>query len=96
MTALLRRFKRMFKCDSVRITKPLTTMFLIIGNKRSTRKDKRENGSVWVDERGKEKHWTYTTEQVIASGDTEAELIASAKHYKRLTGMTMEQYLKQL
>lgn len=34
--------------------------------------------------------------QVIASGDTEAELVASAKHYKKLCGMSMEEYLRSL
>ena len=35
-------------------------------------------------------------EETVASGDTEAELIASAKEYKRLLGMAMEQYLAEL
>jgi hypothetical protein len=34
-------------------------------------------------------------ESCIASGDTVDELIASAKHYKRLQGMTWEEFFSQ-
>ena len=49
-----------------------------------------------MDENGNRRDWDYVQEQVIASGDTEAELVASAKHYKKLCGMSMEQYLRSL
>lgn len=89
---LIQHFKRMFKCDSARITRPLGTMFLVIGWKRSTRQDQKQTGAFWMDEKGNVKHWTYINESVVASGDTEAELMASARHYKRLTKMTWEQF----
>lgn len=83
------RLARMFKCDTARITQPMETMFLVIGTKRSTRTDKKNGRGVWTNERGNEKHFTYVEERVIASGDTAKELTASAKHYKRVCGMTM-------
>ena len=89
---LVRRFVRMFKCDTARITSPLGKHFLIIGHNRNTKDDP----GVWTDENGNRKDWDYVNEQVIASGDTEAELVASAKHYKKLCGMSMEQYLRSL
>ena len=89
---LVRRFVRMFKCDTARITSLLGKHFLIIGHNRNTKDDP----GVWMDENGNRKDWDYVNEQVIASGDTEAELVASAKHYKKLCGMSMEQYLRSL
>ena len=89
---LVRRFVRMFKCDTARITSPLGKHFLIIGHNRNTK----DNPGVWRDENGNRQDWDYVQEQVIASGDTEAELVASAKHYKKLCGMSMEQYLRSL
>lgn len=41
-------------------------------------------------------NFDYVEERVIASGKSEAELIASAKRYKKLCGMTMEDHLRQL
>ena len=89
---LVRRFVRLFKCDTARITSPMGKHFLIIGHKRNTKDDP----GVWTDENGNRRDWDYVQEQVIASGDNEAELVASAKHYKKLCGMTMEQYLRSL
>lgn len=86
---LVRRFVRMFKCDTARITSPLGKHFLIIGHNRNTKDD----SGVWTDEHGVRKDWGYVNEQVIASGDTLSELVASARHYKQLCGMSMEQYL---
>lgn len=80
MRRLVRRFVRMFKCDAARITSPLGKHFLIIGHNRNTKDDP----GVWTDELGNRRDWDYVHEQVIASGDTEADLIASAKRYKAL------------
>ncbi|KKN21876.1 hypothetical protein LCGC14_0921050 [marine sediment metagenome] len=86
-----RRFIRMFKCDTARITQPGKRMFLVIGHRRSTKDDPGQ----W-ERNGESYDFEYIAEQVIASGDNEAELLASAKEYKRLSGMTMEQYLTEL
>lgn len=89
---LVRRFVRMFKCDTARITSHLGKHFLIIGHNRNTKDDP----GVWTDGNGNRRDWDYVKEQVIASGGTEAELVASAKHYKKLCGMSMEEYLRSL
>jgi len=77
----LETFKEMFKCDSARISSPLgKTLFLIIGYKRNTREDKGQ----WVDQQGKHLNWDYLLETCIASGDTEFELMESARRYLEL------------
>jgi len=84
------RFVRMFKCDTARIVHVGNRMFLLIGHRRSTKDDPGQwerNGEPW--------DFEYVAEKVIASGGNEAELLASAKEYKRLCGMTMEQYLHE-
>lgn len=86
------KFIRMFRCDTARISCPGETMFLIIGHKRNTK----DAPGQWVDENGNHKDWEYTAEQVVASGKTEKELINSAKCYKILCKMTMEDYLKNI
>lgn len=91
--ALCRWFARLLKSDSARICRPGGgDMFLIIGYRRNTRDDP----GVWVDGDGLRKDWDYTQEATVASGRTVRELIASAKHYQRLTGMTMLEYLREL
>ena len=89
---LVRRFRRMFKADAAWLTSPLgKTIFLIIGFNRNTKEDPCQ----WVDQDGKVKNWDYVQESCIASGDTVGDLIASAKHYKRLQGMTREEFFRQ-
>ena len=89
---LVRRFCRMLKSDAARLTSPLgKTIFLIIGENRNTKDDEGQ----WIDQDGKVRNWDYVRESCVASGDTVDELIASAKHYKRLQGMTWEQYFRQ-
>lgn len=89
---LVRRFRRMFKADAARLSSPLgKTIFLIIGFNRNTKDDPGQ----WVDQDGKVKNWDYVQESCIASGDTVDDLIASAKHYKRLQGMTWEKFFSQ-
>ena len=77
----------MFDCyDSIRISQPINTYFLIIG----------ENGSGQCYRNGKPWNYDYTQEKCIASGKTEKEIIISAIKYKRLCNMTMEEYIKSL
>lgn len=89
---LERKFKKMFRCDSVRISQPLGVMFLIIGFKRHTKDDLK---TYWEKD-GKRIEFEYLAEKVIASGESEAELLVSAKEYKRLCGMTWEQYFQEV
>lgn len=85
---ILRRFKRMLGCDTARISKPLDKMFLIIGWKRHTREWK---DHAWY-KNGERFDFEYTEEHCIASGRTMKELLASAKEYKRLQGLSWADY----
>lgn len=87
---LLRKFKRMFKCDSVRISKPYDTMFIVIGFKKNT-KDRSEG--VWF-QNGEPLDFDYIEEKVIATGKTEEELIKSAKFFKKIQNMSMNEFLE--
>lgn len=85
---LVRRFVRMFKCDTARITSPCGTHFLVLGwNERSE--------GEWYDENCNPKNFDYVREQVVASGKTVKELVASAKHYKKLLGMKWSDYFRE-
>lgn len=78
----LRRFTRMFGCDTARIIKASGFRFLIIGKKRHTKNNKRW---YWL-RNGKRYDFEYTEEHVAASGRTERELLNSAREYRRLLG----------
>ena len=84
---------RMFGCDSARIINPMGRMFLVLGWKGNTKDDK--SGAYWTTN-GERFDFEYNIEKVVASGDTPEELLASMREYKRLSGMTMEQYLKEM
>ena len=90
-TKLLNKFKKIFKCDSVRILQPSNKMFLIIGYKKNTKDDI----YVWYTQNGRLKNFDYIEEKVIASGHNEKELLISAKEYKRLCNINMLDYLKK-
>ena len=78
------------ECDTARISKPCNRMFLIIGFNRNTKDDE------WPWYRNGEQYdFDYVREQVVASGDTEEELLRSTREYKRLCGITMEEYLSE-
>jgi hypothetical protein len=84
---LITRFTRMFGCDTARIAKAGGLRFLVIGwNRWSVG----EWVKTWVTDDGVVAHldfnFNYVEEQVIASGGTDAELLASAKQYQALTG----------
>ena len=76
------RYRRMFHCDNARISKVVGKMFLIIGKRRNTKDDPPEHGK-WY-KNGELFDFEYLAERVIASGDTEAELLKAAKAYKRM------------
>ena len=89
---IIAKCRKIIECDAARISKPNDTMFFIIGFKKSTKDDK---DAYWV-KNGKRIDFDYLQENVIAHGKTEKELIASVKEYKRLCGITWEQYFKEL
>lgn len=67
-------------------------MFLVLGYKRHAKDDPGQ----WVDQDGQKRDWEYLHEETVASGATEAELIASAKHYKRRQGMKWSDYFLEI
>lgn len=82
---------RMFRCDTARISSFPDRSFLIIGHKMDTRNDRTGQ---WY-RNGEPYDFEYVDETVIASGKTAKELLASMKEYKRLSGMTMTDYIKE-
>jgi len=86
---LIAECRKYVKCDTARISQPGDKMYFIIGFNKNTRDDVHS-----VTFKNNERFdFEYVQEQVIASGNTEEELIQSVKEYQRLLGMTMEQYL---
>ena len=88
---LIAKCREIIECDTARISKPLDRMFLIIGFNRNTKENKT---SRW-ERNGKPFHFDYVEEKIIASGNTEKELIESVKEYKRLGSISWEEFLKQ-
>jgi hypothetical protein len=81
----------MFGCDEARVAIYGEKRFLILGWWRSTRDDHRTQ---WF-HNGEPVHFRYLAETVVASGSSARELLASAKEYKRVQGMSAEDYLKE-
>ena len=92
----VKRFIKMFKCDTARITKACDTYYLIIGWNKNT-KTEREAGrdqSQWYKD-GNPIDFDFIHEQVVASGKTLDELYIAAKHYKKLDGMKWSDYFEK-
>ena len=83
---------RMFKCDTARIIETGDMLFLVIGHKKNTCQD---SGVQWL-KNGELFDFEYVAESCIASGKTLAELKKSAREYKRISNMTMQQFLKHI
>jgi len=92
-TKTLDGYKKMFRCDEARIIRFETKMFLVLGWSRSTRDD---GAAQWHNQDGEPIHFKYFAEEVVASGATERELLASAKEYKRISKMSAEEYLEEV
>ena len=89
----VQQFIRMFKCDTARISQPGGRMFLILGWNKNTKTEReagREAGQWHRD--GEPIDFDYVHEQVVASGNSESELMESAKLYQQLCAMTWEQF----
>lgn len=70
-------------------------MFLILGWRKNTKTEREAGRSRGQWERnGVPIDFDYTHEEVVASGKTEAELIASARYYKKLSGMSWDEYFR--
>ena len=88
---LLEECRKIIKCDTARISRPLGRMFLIIGFNRNTKDDEGQ----WL-KNGDPIDFDYVQESCVASGNNPEELIADVKEYKRLCGISWEEYLKEL
>lgn len=88
---LSRMFIEMMGCDAARISRPRNRMFLVIGNKKRSEGEWLKRVGNWYEPFA----FDYVEEKTVASGDTEDELIASARKYKRLCGMTIVEYLQE-
>ena len=75
------KYKRMFGCDTARISKPLGSgnMYLIIGYKRNTK----DTAGQWY-KNGEPIDFDFVEQKVVASGANEDELLEDAKRYKKL------------
>lgn len=82
-------FCKLLQCDSARISKFPDKIYLIIGFKKHT-KDNRDS---YAEKNGERFDYEYLEEHCVASGKDEEELIKSAKHYKKLCGITMEEFI---
>ena len=84
-------YAEMFGCDTARVRTVSGRRFLILGWNRTTRGE----ADYWEKD-GERVDFDYLEEKAVASGDTDDELMASAVEYKRLTGMTMIEYLSEV
>ena len=87
----LSRYKRLFKCDTARISRFPDKLFLIIG---WNEKSENECFETTVDGTLLPLIFSYVSEKIIASGRNEKELEVSARHYKKLCGMSWTEYFK--
>jgi hypothetical protein len=75
--------KKLFGCDTARLSKPLGKMFLIVGYAKSTK----TSGGTWIRHDGERIDFDYTEEKCIASGVTVKELAHCMRRYKKLEGL---------
>ena len=84
-------FAKLLGADEARIWKSADGyLFLIIGQRRHTSQDVGR----WI-KNGKPIDFSYLEEKVVASGADMQELEASAREYKRIGGLTMDEYIKE-
>lgn len=88
MDKLIEQCRELIECDTARISKLNNTLFLIIGFNKHTKDD---SGQWYKNDEPLD--FEYVEEKVVASGETEEELLDSAKEYARVSQLTMEEYL---
>ena len=92
LAELAKRCCKIIDCDTARISQPREKMFLIIGSVQNT---KDSAGIQWY-KNGEPIDFEYVEERVVASGNTEDELLRSVIEYRRLCGMSIKAYLAEL
>lgn len=81
--------KEIIPCDTVEIECVGSKLFCIIGFNCNTKYD--ETG--YWEKNGERYDFDYVERHVIASGDDEAELIESIRTYKKISDMTIAEFL---
>ena len=92
LNTMVRRFIKMFQCDTARITTAYNTLYLILGWNKNTKTER--EASQWYKD-GAPYDFEFVHEKTVASGNTYDELLADAKHYKKLCGMKWSDYFKK-
>ncbi len=82
----------MLGCDTVRLSTPGGTMFLVMGFRRNTRDD----AGQWRDEHGRPADFDYVAEQTVASGETPEQLLASVEEYLEHLSMSPREHLEKI
>ncbi len=85
MSSLNAEAVELLGCDTARTIVTSTKRFLVVGYNRHSRGEWRCNGQPYS--------FDYVEEHAVASGRTWTELRASMLEYKRLAGLTVEEYL---
>lgn len=85
------QYRELLDCEHAEISTYPDRMFLKIGKTRNTRDD---SGAYWTKD-GERIDFEYIDWTVVASGANDEELEASAREYKRLCGVTWEEYIKE-
>ena len=83
---IIKKARVIIEFDVARISKTMGRMSLIIGFKKNTKNDVGQ----WI-KNGEPINFDYVDEKIIASGDTEEELIESVREYKRPCNMSWEE-----
>jgi len=90
--ALAEELRQLLGFDTARISEcgmsSDSKLFLIVGTRKHSEGEWTKNGKPWS--------FDYVATKVVASGKDEDDLRASAAEYKRLCGMTMVQYLREI
>jgi len=81
--------KELIPCDTVEIENVGRKLFCIIGFNKSTK----DNTTTYGEKNGERYDFDYVERKVIASGKNEVELIDSIRTYKKISEMTMEEFL---
>jgi len=89
---LIRWCKQAFRCDSVRISKTVNNLYLVLGFNRNTKDDIQWQ---WT-KNGEPYDFNYTEEKIITFGKTVQELSESCKEYHRVCNLTWEEYFNEL
>jgi len=81
--------RELIPCDTVEIESVGSKLFCIIGFNKNTK----DNHDSYLEKNGERYDFDYVERKVIASGNNEVELIDFIRTYKKVSEMTMEEFL---